>query len=47
VGGSVIFPATDDVPRGAGRREVGYEASWEGGGRDPSPEPPPFFRQRI
>ena len=26
VGGSLIFPLTDDVPRGAGRRKVSYEA---------------------
>jgi hypothetical protein len=39
VGGSLIFPPTDDVPRGAGRREVSSEVLWEGGGRNPSPEP--------
>ena len=43
MGGSSIFPPTDDVPRGAGRREVRYEASWEGGRRDPSLEPPLLF----
>ena len=30
MGGSSIIPPTEDIPPGAGRSEVGWEAWWEG-----------------